>query len=110
MSDPNKVTMSDPNRIVHVVEFASVNAPLTQFMELACARMALEMKDDISKWEGLRQLEELVETQAKEIKALKRSHEKLENTIDTLCKVMGVGRQRFPHTPDNNTSTADEED
>lgn len=89
-----------------VVELAGVNLPLGQFMELACKRMTMEMTHETSKWEALNRLEAVVEAQAntiedqsKEIKTLLKRLEKLDTTVDTLFRVVGVGRQRFPVTP-----------
>jgi uncharacterized protein YlxW (UPF0749 family) len=82
-----------------VVELAGVNLPLGQFMELACKRMTLDMVHETGKWESLQRLEQLVETQRDEIRALQKQYAKLETTVDTLFKVLNVGRQRFPVTP-----------
>jgi uncharacterized coiled-coil protein SlyX len=91
--------MSD-TKVVHVVELAGVNLPLGQFMELACKRMTMEIAHETDKWACIDRLEEAVAAQAKELDTLRKSLEKLENTVDTLFKLIGVGLQRFPHTPD----------
>lgn len=89
--------MSDETKkVVNVFELSTGEGPLGQFMELACKRMTMEMAHETSKWDALQQLEQLVETQRDELRVLRKQYEKLENTVDTLFKVMGGGPATVP--------------